>query len=57
MGVLGLILLICVVAVVLKIFDIGGKPAQLVWLIVCVLVVLWLLDATGVWTGAGRLYR
>ena len=56
MGIIGLILLICVVAVLLKIFDIGGKPAQLIWLIVCVIVALWLLSILGIWSAPRGLF-
>lgn len=47
-GFLWLILFIAIVAVVLHVLEIGGKPAQLIWIIVGVVVVLWLLSVFGV---------
>ncbi len=50
MGLIGLIVFIIIVAVALNILEIGGKPAQLIWLLVAVVVVLWVLSAFGVWS-------
>lgn len=50
MGLIGLIVFIIIVAIALNLLEIGGKPAQLIWLCVAAVVVLWLLGLFGIWS-------
>lgn len=49
MGLIGLIVFIIIVAVAMNLLEIGGKPAQLIWILVAAVVVMWLLGIFGVW--------
>ena len=50
MGLIGLIVFIIIVAVALRLLEVGGKPAQIIWLIVAVVVLAWVLAVFGLWT-------
>lgn len=50
MGLIGLIVFIIIVACALRLLEISGKPAQIIWFLVAAVAVVWLLGIFGIWS-------
>jgi hypothetical protein len=53
MSLLTLIVLLIIIGVILAIVPMEARVKQIVIAIICIAVVLWLLQALGIWSGAG----